>query len=266
MFKHYLITRFNLRNPKWKTTKNDESLLSTAWMKERFWLFENFCLPSITAQTNQNFEWLIYLDTTTEALFKTRIEELTAQFSNIHLFFIDGMAEYHSSITDYISKDSVAFPHIITSRIDNDDCISKYFIEEIQSKFNFQDYMAIDIIKGYSLEIKPAFRLGKKEHVFNPFISLIEKNEKPKTVWMNEHQMWKKEDRIITVRNKRLWLSIIHQQNKVNEFDGYGNVNWEQISNDFIVSKSMSQTIKENLIPENKWRFLSFRNKWYVKS
>lgn len=235
-------------------------------MNERFWLFENFCLPSVTAQTNQNFDWLIYLDSTTEDIFKTRITKITASHKNIHIFFIDGMPEYYPNILDYISKNSKENPYIITSRIDNDDCVSKYFIDEVQSKFNSQNYMAIDVIKGYSLEIKPNFRLGKKEHIFNPFISLIEKNENPKTVWMNEHQMWKKEDRIITIKNKRLWLSIIHQQNKVNEFDGYGNINWQQISNDFIVSETINQTIKENLIPERNWKFLSFKNRLYVKS
>ena len=28
MFSHYLITRFNLKNPKWGVTKNNETLLT----------------------------------------------------------------------------------------------------------------------------------------------------------------------------------------------------------------------------------------------
>ena len=58
MFKHYLITRFNLRADNWDVTKNNEQLLTDEWMDNRMWLFENFCFPSVIGQTNQNFEWL----------------------------------------------------------------------------------------------------------------------------------------------------------------------------------------------------------------
>ncbi len=226
MFDHYLITRFNLRNPKWDVTKNNESLLTDEWMEDRMWLFENFCFPSVTAQTNQNFEWLLFFDITTNEIFRNRIENLVKDYSNIKTFFIDGMPAFYNEIQNYILNRSKGQSHLITSRIDNDDSISKHFIDEIQKQFSFQEYQAIDIINGYSLQVKPNFILGKKEHIFNPFISLIEKNDHPKTVWFSDHNMWKKETRIIQITNKRLWLSIIHEKNKVNEFDGYGNIKW----------------------------------------
>ncbi|HLA56935.1 MAG TPA: glycosyltransferase, partial [Flavobacterium sp.] len=154
---------------------------------------------------------------------------------------------------------------LITSRIDNDDCIHKNFIDEVQKQFKSQDYQAIDVIKGYSLQIKPTVMLGKKEHIFNPFISLIEKNDSPKTVWFSDHNMWKKETRITQIKDKRLWMSIIHEKNKVNEFDGYDNVEWQSIRNDFIVSDVMDETIKKDLIPHKDWLYLSIKNRLYVK-
>ncbi|MBC8884563.1 hypothetical protein H9X57_17885 [Flavobacterium piscinae] len=51
---------------------------------------------------------------------------------------------------------------MITSRIDNDDCIHKDFIDEIQRQFNYQDFLAIDNINGYTLQVEPQFILGKK--------------------------------------------------------------------------------------------------------
>lgn len=265
MFQHFLITRFNLRNPKWDVTKNNESLLNHDWMNNRMWLFENFCLPSVVNQTNANFSWLLYFDTTTDDYFKKMIAEITQEYNNIKVFYIDGMPSFKTEIQNFISENCANASHIITSRIDNDDCIHRNFIDEVQKQFRNQDYQAIDIIQGYSLQVEPNFILGKKEHIFNPFISLIEKNENPKTVWENDHNMWKKESRLTQITDKRLWMSIIHQKNKVNEFDGYGNIKWETIASNFKVSKTIDERLKSELVPFKKWWFLSLKNFFYVK-
>ena len=76
IFEHYLITRFNLKNPKWKFTKNNELLLNDQWMDERMALFADFCLPSVVAQTNKNFKWLLYFDTDTSEKHRAQITEL----------------------------------------------------------------------------------------------------------------------------------------------------------------------------------------------
>ena len=264
MFSHYLITRFNLKNPKWDVTKNNETLLTDEWLEHRLWLFENFCLPSVVAQTSKNFNWLIYFDTTTPPAYREKIESLVNGHTNIRLFYIEGMPAFQSEIAKLIAAEASESPYLITSRIDNDDCIHKDFIATVQANFKQQDYMAIDVIKGYTMQIKPVVMLGKKEHIFNPFISLIEKNENPKTVWLNDHNHWKKETRITQVTDKRLWLSIIHEKNKVNEFDGYGNVDWQQLKKDFILSPAMQANIDTNILPHSKWAWTSFKNALYV--
>jgi hypothetical protein len=265
MFKHYLITRFNLRNPKWDVTKMGESLLTEEWMEHRMWLFGNFCLPSVVAQTCKDFTWLIYFDVTTPGRFRREIAEMIGVQPNIRTFFIDGMPEFYPEVKKLIEAETQGKPYLITSRIDNDDCIHRDFIGEVQMQFKSQDYQAIDIIKGYSLQVRPTVMLGKKEHIFNPFISLVEKNIDPKTVWLSDHNMWKKETRITRLTHKRLWLSIIHEKNKVNEFDGYGDVKWEDVRRDFAVSAAIDALIAAQIVPESRWRWLSFRNRLYVR-
>tara|TARA_B100001105_G_C22330902_1_gene416891 strand:+ start:164 stop:1021 length:858 start_codon:yes stop_codon:yes gene_type:complete len=264
MFSHYLITRFNLKNPKWDVTKNNESLLTDEWLEHRLWLFENFCFPSVAAQVNKNFQWLIYFDVTTPETYRQKIAAIIGNEPNIRLFYIEGMPAFYPEIQKLITAETVGKPYLITSRIDNDDCIRNTFIDEVQKQFNNQDYLAIDVIKGYSLQIKPVIMLGKKEHIFNPFISLIEKNESPTTVWANDHNHWKKETRVKQVTDKRLWMSIIHEKNKVNEFDGYGNIKWDDVKNDFIVSKPMKATISSGILPHAAWWWTSFKNGLYV--
>ena len=234
-------------------------------MTHRLELFQNFCLPGVLAQTNKNFTWLIYFDTSTDPKFKSKIYELLSGYDFIRHFYIDGMPDFNPSIVSFIEDDAQTADFIISSRLDNDDCIHRDFIAEIQKQFNQQDFMAIDVVKGYSMQISPEYMLGKKEHVFNPFLSLIEAKKDFQTIWKTDHNLWKKEDRVIKIKDKRLWLSIIHNKNKVNEFDGYGNVSWSEVSQDFIVNESLKDEISDTLIPQNKWRWLSFKNKLYVR-
>lgn len=58
-----------------------------------------------------------------------------------------------------------------------------------------------------------------------------------------------------------MWLSIIHAKNKVNQFDGYGDVKWEDIKINFVVSENLDRLISKEQIPYSQWKFLSFLNK-----
>jgi hypothetical protein len=260
MFDHYIITRFNLRNPKWEAQNNGKSLLTDAWMEERFWLFENFCLPTVAAQTNKNFKWLLFSDTSTKENYKNHLLKITEKYPNIHVIFINGMPEFYDAITSYIASHSKEKKHIITTRIDNDDSLHKDFIKRIQEQFNFQKRHVVDLLKGYSLQIKPNVILGKKDHIFNPFISLIEENKNPETIWSTSHNLWKKEKSVTFLKDQRLWMAVIHQNNKTNNFNGFGPVSWDSIKNDFLIAEEMSNYIRKNQIKDNAWRMLQLRN------
>ena len=260
MFEHLLITRFNLKNPTWGLTKNNEAILDEQWMKERMFIFENYCLSSVKNQTNKNFKWLLFFDTSTSDYYKIKIQNLLQNFPHFISIYIDGMKLFNESLKNYIQENTTDKPFLITSMIDNDDCIHKNYIDEVQKEFNSQDFLAIDFINGYSMQIEPEFILGKKDHIFNPFISLIEKNDNPKTVWYHDHNHWKKETRIKSIYNKRVWMSIIHGKNKVNEFDGYGSISWDDVVPDFIVSSTASIEIEQGIIPFSKWRLKSLTN------
>lgn len=264
MFDHYLITRFNLRNIDWKVTKNNEALLDQQWMDERMILFENYCLASIVHQTNNNFRWLIFFDTTTSDFYKDKIKKLLQSFPHIIALYIDGMQFYKEHLQNYIKEHSNQKSFLITSMLDNDDCLHKNYIQEVQDQFDQQDFLAIDFINGYTLQIEPTLILGKKDHIFNPFISLIEKNENPKTVWFYSHKMWKKEPRIKTVYDKRVWLSIIHGKNKVNKFDGYGNIRWSEINSFFILSAKTNAFLLSNIHSYRLISFSNLKNKYWI--
>jgi hypothetical protein len=156
--------------------------------------------------------------------------------------------------------------YIITSRLDNDDCIHENYTRVVQSYFNYQDHQALDIIDGYTLETGKNKRLGVLTKLNNPFISLIEKKDNFKTVWFRtRHGSWKYEKNMTRIKNLRLWLSIIHSKNKVNKFWGYGKVDPEKLY-EFHISTERTAEIIDRLVSFNSWRFLSFKNRVKLKS
>lgn len=260
MFQHYILTRFNLRAADWTTTKNKEKVLTEEWLKERFDLFENYCFSSVKNQSNQNFKWLVFFDINTPETYKLKVEEYCKSYENFYPFFIDGMPNFLPEIIKNI-KILDTEKYIITSRLDNDDSIHEDYINVVQSYFNNQDHLAIDLIDGYTLQIGEKIRLGFQKHLYNPFISLIEKKDDFKTVWFrSRHGSWKYEKKIIRVKDKRLWLGIIHSKNKVNQFEGYGRVDAEIISK-FHIAKIKTDEILNGISNYDSWRLLSFSNK-----
>ena len=230
--------------------------------RNRFKLFNDFCTPSIAAQSNKNFEWLVFFDTSTKDEFRSIIQEIQQQIPNFKPLFIDGMDAFLPAIHKYISLCKTDY--VITSRMDNDDCLSRHYIESVQQKFNRQEFMAIDFIKGYTLQIFPKVRLGNKLHQYNPFISLIERNENPKTIWSIPHNHWKHETKILQVKDERVWTSIIHQENKVNEFTGFGDVDLATFLEVFKISESQRALIGTEMDTLKNWKQLSFHN--YIAS
>jgi hypothetical protein len=186
------------------------------------------------------------------------ISSMKEELNNFIPLYIDGMDQFLPSIKSYIKNYNEEY--IITSGLDNDDCLSRKYVDEVQNKFNRQDFMALDFIDGYTIQTQSHIKLGKKLHQYNPFISLIEKNNDPRTVCDVSHRIWKKESRILQIRNVRIWSSVIHHENKVNEFTGYGNVNTKQFLEDFVISKKQSEFIENNCIPVSKWKTQSIIN------
>ncbi|MCP9201085.1 putative rhamnosyl transferase [Gramella sp. GC03-9] len=259
MFQHYILTRFNLRAKDWTTTKNNETVLTEEWLEERFDLFENYCFSSVKNQKNQNFKWLVFFDVNTPEIYKKKVEAFQESYKNFLPFFIDGMDNFLPEIKKNIQKlDSEDY--IITSRLDNDDCIHENYIQAIQDRFDKQDHQALDIIDGYTLETGNKYRLGRLLKLNNPFISLIEKKGDFKTVWFRDrHGSWKYEKNMTRIKNERLWLSIIHSKNKVNEFSGYGNVDPEKLY-EFHISENKLNEILKNLESVNSWMLTSMTN------
>jgi hypothetical protein len=245
-FQHIIITRFNLRNNNWSNrTKNNALILTESWLENRFDLFENFCFLSVRNQSNTNFQWWVFFDTETPIRFRERISDLERRFDRFTALFVDGMDAFLPEVQQGMAAFHTAY--IITSRLDNDDCLHRDYVEIVQQQFDHQTYLALDIIDGFTLQVQPEVRLGFRRHLYNPFITLIEENNNPKSVWDRTHSDWKKEKRLKRLKKERLWMSVIHQENKVNEYHGYGTPDFGDTLLDFGIRGAKKSELRERL-------------------
>ncbi|MGE5943551.1 MAG: glycosyltransferase [Flavobacteriales bacterium] len=215
--KHFLATRFNLTVPDWKTSKSGKLVLTDNWLENRFYLFENYCLPSVKNQTNQNFTWCVFFDANTSDFYKKKVKVIEENYSNFKPLFIDGIGSLHNSFKDFIVNNLKNNEYVITTRLDNDDLIHKDFIKTIQSLYQPIDKTVIDLRKGYSITLKEKYSeirvyVGR----FNPFISLVEEAKKIETVFAKMHLDWGDSKNVIIENNLKLWVELVHEENKLN--------------------------------------------------
>ena len=216
--KHFLVTRFNLTVTEWKTTRNGELVLTEKWLKNRFNLFEKYCLPSVKNQTNQNFIWCVFFDINTPIMYRKKINSISEDYPNFRPIFIDGNKMLNSSFIEYINKHTdINDDYVITTRLDNDDLIHKSFIKIIQTLYKPMDKMIIDLRDGYNITLGKSYsEIRKYSSGFNPFISVIETTNKFETILSKMHQDWESANNIVVFNEMNLWIELVHKENKIN--------------------------------------------------
>ena len=128
----FIITRFNLRL--WSKDKNNKSTLSDEWLSQRFELFEEYCFPSIKAQTNKEFVWMCMFDELSTLPYLDRVKQYHDEFAQFLPLFLDENDSCHLTrcIDDVILKFKDASKDLITMRVDNDDALHIDFVAKVK--------------------------------------------------------------------------------------------------------------------------------------
>jgi hypothetical protein len=222
MFKHFLLTRFNLKYDGipgleiYGLPENKEE-----WLDKRFSLFEKYCLPSITNQTCENFIWLVMFDKDTPNYYRHKIKRYETLHKNLKSIYLSRgdtytiINELNKAIPFYLGNND---KYVITSRIDNDDAFHQDMVLEVQKLFNKQEDVFISFKYGLQYDIvrKVLVRMLYKN---NHFISRIEKmSATVQTVLAHDHTLIDKTGTVLYIPNKSkpMWLEIIHGDNLVN--------------------------------------------------
>ncbi len=260
--KHFIGTRFNLKTSNWKTNKCGNNVLTEAWLKDRFNLFETYCFPSVKNQSNQNFTWFVFFDVDTPKVYKDRVDLLSKDLPNFKPIFIDSLDKLTSAFKQHILKHvDASDKFIITTRIDNDDIIHRDFISTIQSLYIPEHLTVIDIRKGYQVSIDvPTPEVRNYIHPFNAFLSVVESLESFKTIYSREHYGWRVESNVVSYKKEYLWVELSHNENYVNHRQVKLKKAYKFNGNDFALSAendfklSFNDTLLTNLkIDKNRF-------------
>ncbi|KIN73346.1 glycosyltransferase [Sulfitobacter guttiformis] len=111
---------------------NAETLYASGRMALRFYLFENFLLPSLRAQSDKNYVCLVLTSDIMPAPYLSRLRTLCGDHPNLELV-VSSETSVHAAIWPRLSElnDAAGRP-LVNFRIDDDDCLSHDYVNELR--------------------------------------------------------------------------------------------------------------------------------------
>jgi hypothetical protein len=214
-FRHVILTRFNIR---YTEDPNAPSIgVDPDWLRDRFELFNRYCLPSLVAQTQQSFSWILFFDRNTPEPFAEKVRGLAQQYPNIHPVFcddlpIDRVREVVQSVVPVAPK------WLLTTRLDNDDGVHPEFVATLQRAQRFKQAEVLNVPFGIILSGERAYL---RRDTSNAFISLSEPFDNFKTVFSITRHVYAHESYPVRqVGEQPMWLQVVHAKNISNRIRG----------------------------------------------
>lgn len=217
-FTHLILTRFNTAVGFAPSAKG----LDEGWLTARLLLFEQYCLPSVAVQRGASFTWLIFCDAGSPNWFKQKMSSYGALVSAV---YIEGPATDEVIARTVAATGLVSNPHLITTRLDNDDAIGVDHLRLIQQSFRRQDREFVLFPFGLQSYKGQLYNVYWRS---NPFLSLIEKVQQDgtfTTVMCVQHNRVRMAGRVRSIICAPQWLQVLHGSNLQNTLRG-----WPRIS------------------------------------
>lgn len=251
---HVILTRFNLPNGgRESRLRNSEN-----WLKERFEIFEKYCLPSVTNQSDQNFQWFIYFDKNTPEPYKTKALNYQTQFNKISIFWETDppISKIQAQILEKAPNQATT---LVTSRLDNDDMIHTNFLETLKKAvISSEDSKRMEVLNFPNGYILSGNTLYSHTDISNAFASLKEPlSTTIRSVWAEQHVALDKLAPIKQLEDDAKWLQIIHGKNVSNRIRGK-RIALSNIELGFISIKNSLRL--EDMKSNENWFFIRLEN------
>lgn len=211
-FEHVILTRFNLATPGRESALRNQP----GWLRGRFDLFADWCLPSVAAQTEQRFEWIVLFDIDTPAPFRAEIEALRGVYP-FHAWFTplfpaDG---WRRCVAEVVAPRA---PMLLSTRLDNDDALSVDHVARLHARVGGDATRAYNFTAGL---IRQGDGLWQIAHPSNAFFSLLEPWG-PDTVTAPSiaHMALDRAAPVEQIDGPPAWLQVVHGGNVSNKVRG----------------------------------------------
>lgn len=228
-YKHIVLTQFNLKL--YTTDKNNQQCHTDEWLRTRFEYFEHYCLPSMMQQTCDNYYWMVFFDQDTPDEYKSRIKQYQAEYASFHPYYIssddkDIVKDEHGAahmefvfrrlIREYCDEFN---GYVLTTNVDNDDCLHKDTIARIQRVFEEKPQDGIYAFPwGKQLFLDKELLL-RIHYPHNHFLTLAQVlNKDFKTVKSYKHAKIRKMLPVVDIKEgPPAWMEIVHEGNVSND-------------------------------------------------
>ncbi|WP_125774739.1 glycosyltransferase [Antribacter gilvus] len=218
---HVLLTRFNL------PSKGAEEVIRAkeGWLRDRVALFERYCLPSVAAQSDRDFAWLVYIDPQSPGWFQTWADDAGAG-----LFRAVRREEVprEALLADVVEVTRRVPERLLTTNLDNDDAVSVDFVERLRSAGagagaaggpadGAAGRTAIYLENGL---IRQGDRLYEHRDRSNAFCSVAEPWDGAVSCWADWHNRLELHMPALRLGGAPGWLQVVHGTNVSNRVRG----------------------------------------------
>ena len=243
-FQHFILTRFNVPfTRKWVGVAR-----RPGWMAHRIDLFEKYCLPSVQAQTNQDFCWLIYLDRETSPEHLDRLKQLTDESAQIEFVFTSGGSDLDAA-NDISQRLKADAKQVLTTRLDNDDMLHREFVDDLHRQVHLCNAKIVMLNFAEGLGYRNG-RVYRHRHASNAFISRLEPAGDMRTVLAQRHETWASSTPVFQLGDEPRWIQVLHEENLSNRVKG-PQVSQKLLSGFIFSSTSLAEDSRLRILVHN---------------
>lgn len=271
MTRHYILTRFNIRL--WTSDKRHQATQTDEWMKARLRLFERYTLPSVAAQTQKDFKWLVLFDRETTLPYRDLLTAFKETCPMLHPVFVRPDAgQYFTTIFQQVierdirqdMQQGITTDKLITTYLDSDDALASDYVATVRREaVSLPDNTYITFYYGlqYHEELNMATCVRYRENHFNSYVEVPDVTGHVLTSYHCSHaQIFKAgQYRIHAVKMRKhpMWTEVVHPRNVRNDIL-LRRLTWPVTDRELLRSRfSINQTTRAHAV-----RFFLTRFQW----
>jgi Putative rhamnosyl transferase len=200
-----------------------------AWLQRRLDLFLRFCLPSVAAQTREDFVWLVFCDELTDAEILAELRAAERRLPAMRVAVTDLFHDPHHHVCSLLDPGTEV---LITTRVDSDDAIADRYLEAVREyavPFHRSAHpdLLLNFPRGYRRD-EGAGRLYEARMHASPFHSLFERPGRGPVATAIQPLNTALYDQHATLHRQRFthqddsmhgWIQVLHGGNVANQIE-----------------------------------------------
>jgi hypothetical protein len=216
-----VITRFNLPSP------GAESLIRAkeGWLRGRVELFERYCLPSVVAQSDRDFAWIVYVDPASPPWFLDWVDRTApGAFTPLRREAVEP-ADLAADVALVLGGQTgrPLTDRVLTVNLDNDDAVAVDFVARLRAAGEQRTgRTALYLENGLILQGTHLFARRDRS---NAFCAVVEPWQDgsgggPVTCWADWHNRLELQMPALRIGGAPGWLQVVHGSNVSNRVRG----------------------------------------------